>query len=587
MKRKAAIIALLVVLILVLLPLPVYAQTIVDDSLDNHDAFNEFVYQRCSFYANGSHWVFFIDYNTSVAYARSSDDDGTTWSSRVLVRSDVGSSNRISYYWDGNYAHYAASDKSDGDVYYRRFVPNADGTISWPTAEYAVQGGTGFNPSITVTSSGYPWVGLRGDLVLECNQNDGTWTSDTTHTPGDSTSYSNILTLASGMVLLYQDSATGKLAARRYTGGWGSEKLTSFVIEDAKGHSAVVQDDTVHVVVTEDVNYKIQYLTFASDWSSATELYDAPAYDWWPTITRTDLNDLYVFYADASIEKAYYRRYTYSTSTWESQVEMFTDTDGILNSFDIRSDHVINSTLQIPFYFQATGNLLKNSMLIEDPIVTTLTPSAVATTSASLRGEIERVGTGTITIRGFQYNYMPSPTGAGYTEETGTFSTGVYSLPVTALDSDEYYYVRAYVVNASNTTYGDWLGFITDQPDYEQPDEPTGGISPDVPDVPTNWTRTGDPTFTNEVPGVSFLTAMFGESGLPVSFLWYLLLTAVVTAACILAYAVGRHVLAVGAAGGLCLFMYAALGWTDWWLLFPFILVVLAIWRAESVWGVS
>jgi len=211
--------------------------------------------------------------------------------------------------------------------------------------------------------------------------------------------------------------------------------------------------------------------------------------------------------------------------------------------------------------------------------VHTLAPTNIGQTTVTLNG---RIGIeDEWTERGFEYGHEEMA--ATWTvNETGTFGNGTFSADIEDLEIDALYFYRAYAT-ANETDYGDWVGFLTAQADYELPDDDVidDGIVPDIPDEPDDWYV--DPSFDDStIPGFDFLNEIFGVSGFPVSFFWYLLIIAVTLIGGLIAYAFSRHTFVVLCTSMMLLCFFASLQWLDWWMLFPMILVGLTIITIES-----
>jgi hypothetical protein len=98
------------------------------------------------------------------------------------------------------------------------------------------------------------------------------------------------------------------------------------------------------------------------------------------------------------------------------------------------------------------------------PTVTTQDATDVTSISCTGNGNITDIGTDAPTVRGFCYK--TGATGAPTTSdstvyETGTFSTGAYSLSITGLSTDTSYRIRAYATNSDGTGYGDTVQILT------------------------------------------------------------------------------------------------------------------------------
>jgi hypothetical protein len=118
------------------------------------------------------------------------------------------------------------------------------------------------------------------------------------------------------------------------------------------------------------------------------------------------------------------------------------------------------------------GSEVEFSTLGDFPVVNTLSPNNIATSSVSGRGDITDIGADNATERGFVWsttsrgnpsNTAPASTSYDdFVSATGTFGTGQFTLPVTSLDSNTTYYYRAYAQNSEGYAYGPEVEFSTD-----------------------------------------------------------------------------------------------------------------------------
>jgi len=228
-------------------------------------------FQRKSFYANGRFWVFYAGVGNRLVYR--SSVDGVSWSDEVFVRSgDYGPN--ISVYFDGVYVHYASVGVGgypyESALYYRRGLPNGDGTITWSAGEQTVH--TAYdkatNPQVAVDSYGYVWIGYReknGDyrypFVIKSESNDGTWGVTPSGFPFQLSSVAKNTWAVSPVPL-----AGGKMAVvftGHFYGGpygepihvktwdgsaWRGEATTVSGSYHSMFYSAVAEGDDVHVV---------------------------------------------------------------------------------------------------------------------------------------------------------------------------------------------------------------------------------------------------------------------------------------------------------------------------------------------------
>jgi len=84
----------------------------------------------------------------------------------------------------------------------------------------------------------------------------------------------------------------------------------------------------------------------------------------------------------------------------------------------------------------------------------------IAKTTATANGEITNDGGETITERGFCWDTSPNPT-TGDDKVMVAGTVGVYSGGMTALSVNTTYYVRAYAISDSGTSYGENRSFLT------------------------------------------------------------------------------------------------------------------------------
>jgi hypothetical protein len=94
------------------------------------------------------------------------------------------------------------------------------------------------------------------------------------------------------------------------------------------------------------------------------------------------------------------------------------------------------------------------------PTVTTTTPSAVKTSTATGGGNVTNNGNSSVTARGVCWNTTGTPTTSDSKTTDGT-GTGAFTSSITGLTANTHYYVRAYATNTQGTAYGDAVSFTT------------------------------------------------------------------------------------------------------------------------------
>ena len=302
-------------------------------------------FQRKSFYANGRFWVFYSD-GTNMVYYTSTD--GSTWAAggSSPIRAST-SGEKFSIWFDGTYLHYAYASASS--IYYRRGMPNSDGTITWSAVEQTVSTtyDTSYTPMISVDSNGYVWIGYRDydsntliylPYVIKSGNNDGTWGTTPSGFPYQLSTTSSsgwrvsIVPLTAGKMLVVYARSTATVRAKKWDGSaWGVEVATTSAIFLSPYYSAVAQGDDVHLTFLKSTGYDILYVkyTYSTNSFGTETTLQATATSYSAPVLSIDTatNNLYVFWAGyPTANHIYYRKYTASTSTWETAVDWITET---------------------------------------------------------------------------------------------------------------------------------------------------------------------------------------------------------------------------------------------------------------------
>ncbi len=198
-----------------------------------------------------------------------------------------------------------------------------------------------------------------------------------------------------------------------------------------------------------------------------------------------------------------------------------------------------------------------------DIVVITLDPTNVKDTTATFNANLISAPGG-CTMLGFEYGMTETATWE--ITEGGNFSLGVFSIDVTDLQADSLYYVRAIAGNYTAEDHGQWVGFITAQPSYEDDtaDEIADSeILPPAPPQPSGWIRPPK-AWGNFVEGI------------PWTLVAWLGLTALIT---MVGLALTKYVKSLGVLFIVLGFILGVFsfwpkdGYLDWWVLFPYFLV--------------
>ena len=339
--------------------------------------------QRQTFYAKGLHWVFYF-YNMRIWYRVS--PDGLEWSDPVKVMS-TGYSDFFSLHYDGTYLHYVGNRWSTTDVmWYRRGMPNSDGTITWDTDEQIITEITNYacDATITVDSEGYPWIGYYDakDIwvpgVIKSRRNDGVWetASGFPYCLNPERSYYGVILvpLTSGKIYAvyfrsWQQQAMpmptqpiyGKLWDRE---AWGEEEQVStsqVANTDFNMISAVAYGDDVHVAFLKDLTYDIIHIkrTWDLGWSPE-KVVQAAVSDWSPPVISYSrrLNMAYCFWAQDN--RVYYK--TYADNVWSELVKWVSEGEVITTNHITCFYEDYGSIIGVAWYLR-TSELIRYSFI--------------------------------------------------------------------------------------------------------------------------------------------------------------------------------------------------------------------------------
>lgn len=95
-------------------------------------------------------------------------------------------------------------------------------------------------------------------------------------------------------------------------------------------------------------------------------------------------------------------------------------------------------------------------------VVTTLEPTNVSSSGATLNGRIESVGTPAFSEKGFCYNKIGEPTVSDTKVVVAGIKSGDYTYTCVGLSPNTTYYVRAYAIQNGQVHYGTSFSFSTD-----------------------------------------------------------------------------------------------------------------------------
>ncbi len=327
--------------------LRINAPSVVDTTSDGYAT----VYpsQRKTFFANGRFWVF---YSKSACLTYKTSTDGTNWSAETQI-AQCGTGDHLAIHFDGTYVHYAYAWNG---LFYRRGLPNANGTITWSSYNPRVVQFVGGTPTIAVDSDGYPFISYYTGAsysVIKSALNNGTW-STATGFPYSITSSTGVtlVPLSSGKIYVLYVSGTSLFGQLWNGSSWGNPETITNSISSAQ-FSVVTKGDVIHIVyrsatylgdneLSEPLyRITIKYVNRTAIWSFPQDVYSWIKIYYYcslePTLTvDTSSGDLYCFWSSVPTENHIFYKKCVS-GTWDALVtDWITDTlryDFVVSSF--------------------------------------------------------------------------------------------------------------------------------------------------------------------------------------------------------------------------------------------------------------
>ena len=301
--------------------------------------------------------------------------DGITWTTPTFVRQTqyyFGEAMNA-FYQDG----YVYVTIKDINLYYRRGVPNSDGTISWSYDwQLAYQ-----QPSWVrawadhdtgVDSEGYPYVlwALSNSTNLanlriwisKSMYNDGRWVTAEGYPMQMNTVWSGsgglLVTLPNQKMYAIWAKGNEHLRGRLYNGtDWSEEEQVSVsniydsydIGKESWSYSAIPIDNDIHLIFNSaSPEYNVIYCkrTWGSGWGSETVLaYDTAAFAS-PVMTKDEATDnLYAFWCD-SPNNIWTKKWTYSTNSWESTL-LYVNASAYGSGFPHNAEYGLDGLLSV------------------------------------------------------------------------------------------------------------------------------------------------------------------------------------------------------------------------------------------------
>lgn len=294
-------------------------------------------YARALFYAVGRFWAFYFLINPS-EYFYTSSTDGINWTPTTSF-----TTNRM--HWDGTYVHTYRSG-----FYYRRGIPQSDGTIAWENETLITSGSGGYANTI-VDSEGYPWVayarfispeGYRYFCVRAINTEGTSWESPTQMwTPPPAGYHGQIIPLTNRKMYFIGSTVTSYLWGFYFDGT--SWQTTPTVIDTIRSdnsgqHSSVSIGDKIYLIYQKaDLIIYFKTWTPTEGWSSSVKINEGThGASGLPTISNDANIDLYVFWPYGTLIK--YRKLK-NLTTWEDP-QTLVDNGATITGSDFTSSYL-------------------------------------------------------------------------------------------------------------------------------------------------------------------------------------------------------------------------------------------------------
>jgi hypothetical protein len=296
-------------------------------------------WQKQIVFANSLYWIFYNDVNYKICYRTSSD--GITWSEKTLV-TDVYYDFSIFLKPSTTTIHLVYS-KTYSALYYRQGTLNANGTISWgpqQTVRTAVVSVTFQHATVTVDSSGYPWVGYiyrpNGPwlpYVIKANDTSGSsWGTPTKLDSSGTKSFQGvyIIGLDNGkMYAIYQMYTIPVDMRGKFYNGTSWDASPTIIVDTGYNQSVTMKDNILYFLCprpNKDLVFKTW--TESGGWSSETVLAVLEKDYGEHSIGITD-STIYVYWTKPSTKEIKFKTSIIGSGSWSEEKTLATETNSI------------------------------------------------------------------------------------------------------------------------------------------------------------------------------------------------------------------------------------------------------------------
>jgi hypothetical protein len=287
-------------------------------------------------YAQGLWWSFYSSGSTATGTVYRTSSNGVTWSAATSVVTGTGSNlgYTFSLYSVGNTLYYALSNSQSSNSFTWGYgTLNSGGTITWSIS--AVSVGTTYTAnkyiSIVADGSGNVWVALSstdgsGNYYVEVWEYTLTWSSVDTISGVTSTTSPMLLSVTSGIVLIYGtgSTSTGSVYITTTVSGSSWTPTVSPPSNYAFLHSSAFSSGNVVYFAGmagsgNTGTVKFWNFTYGGSATTAETTIQSSTSGWYASIaqSQTNPNTFLIFYGSGS--NMYYVYSTDQGDMWSSQ----------------------------------------------------------------------------------------------------------------------------------------------------------------------------------------------------------------------------------------------------------------------------
>jgi len=259
------------------------------------------IYQRKTFYDNGTCWLFYCN-GTALMYTTSSD--GVSWRPSVLV-SSLPSASAMSIWHEDGEVHYALASGVSGDPAICRKGKIVGNEIAWEEPQIAIQAGAGYeyyNGYCTIDGEGHPWVSCLSSYgeqwtvkVSEGNSEGDLWNPpEELYDPSPFPQRTSILPLAGARIYALSVDEM-KVEGRLWNGtAWEHvETITNQPPSQDFGYSAVSLNGEVHFVLLQNqTNDVLHYKRYTNGTWETTVIASAQGILSFPVLSADPLKNV-------------------------------------------------------------------------------------------------------------------------------------------------------------------------------------------------------------------------------------------------------------------------------------------------------